>query len=41
MATEGDCVTVTVWPDEVTVWVTVLEEPTTAVMVVGLGTTVR
>ena len=40
MATEGDWVTVMVWPDSVAVWVTVLEEPTTAVKVVGLGTTV-
>ena len=29
-----------VWPDEVAVWVTVLDGATTAVMVVGLGTTV-
>ena len=29
-----------VWLDAVAVWVTVLEEPTTAVKVVGLGQTV-
>lgn len=29
-----------VWPLEVAVWVTVLDEPTVTVKVVGLGTTV-
>ena len=40
MATEGDWVTVMVWLVAVAVWVTVLDEPTVTVKVVGLGTTV-
>lgn len=40
MPTAGVWVTVMVWPEEVAVWVTVLDSAMTAVKVVGLGHTV-